>query len=143
MLAVEQPRQILESLEFQRVTRGVQEEECRLLAGFAGEANMRFHDEFHALGRQARGKLLPFDHGQYDAEVWHRHLVTIDGIVMRADTPLNPEARIQMTDQLMAIEIEVDPMAAAAPFRAIHQGAIELARLADIADLNGQVKWWQ
>jgi hypothetical protein len=46
-----------------------------------------------------------------------------------------------MADKLMAVEIEVDPLRAAAPFAATENLPIETARFGDVAHLNGNVEW--
>jgi hypothetical protein len=48
---------------------------------------------------------------------------------------------IQMADELMAVEIEIDPLRATAAFAATENIAVESARFADIAHLNGDVEW--
>jgi hypothetical protein len=46
-----------------------------------------------------------------------------------------------MRDDLMAVQIEVDPLGAAATFWAAKQVAIESARLGEVADRKCQMKW--
>jgi hypothetical protein len=48
---------------------------------------------------------------------------------------------VQMADELMAVEIEVDPLRAAAAFAAAKNIAVESARFSDVAHLNGNMEW--
>jgi hypothetical protein len=59
----------------------------------------------------------------------------IDGVVVRGDLALRTEGGIQMTYQLMAVKIEIDPMSIAATFGASEDCLVEKSRLIDISHL--------
>ena len=67
----------------------------------------------------------------------HRHLVAVDLV---ANTGADSIGR-QMRDNLMAMEIEVDPMVSAAALRAVEQAPVEVARGSQVVDRKGNMKW--
>ena len=60
----------------------------------------------------------------HHAEMRHRHVVPVHFVVMHVLLP----AGIEVRDDLVAEEIEVHPLVAAAPFGAAEQFAVETAR---------------
>ncbi|MCY1238631.1 hypothetical protein D9M72_513810 [compost metagenome] len=66
----------------------------------------------------------------------HRHGVA----VYRAGLAAAAFFRCQMGHDLVAVEVEVDPVFRAAAFRAAQQFAVELARTGDAVDREGQVE---
>jgi len=66
--------------------------------------------------------------------------VGVDGIVVRGDLALRTKGRIQMTNQLMAVQIEIDPLRITAAFRASKDCLVEISRLIDIAHLQSHMK---
>jgi hypothetical protein len=48
-----------------------------------------------------------------------------------------------MADELMSVQVEIHPGRRAASLRTAEQAAVELSRLGNVADLNGNVKWGQ
>jgi hypothetical protein len=46
-----------------------------------------------------------------------------------------------MADELMAVEIEVNPLRAAAALAATENFSVETARFGNVAHLNGNVEW--
>src|SRR5579859_6670180 len=84
---------------------------------------MRLDDEVDAgLLQLVRGG-LPLRHREHRAKVAHRHRVAVDLAGLTVTDFLGCEVR----DDLMAIEVEVDPIRRATPFRTAEQLAIELA----------------
>ncbi len=59
-----------------------------------------------------------------------------DGIARRA----GPGCGDLMGDDLVAIEVEVDPFAGAAPLGTAKHGAVEMARGVKVADREGEMK---
>ena len=49
-------------------------------------------------------------------------------------------ARVEMRHELMTKEIEVDPLLAAAPFRAAEEPAVERARRGQVVNRHGEVE---
>src|SRR5262245_52690334 len=89
---------------------------------------------------QALGELLPILWLEHDSEMWHRYAVTVDRIEVGREPATRTEARIQMTDELVAIEIEIHPAAGAASLGAAKHPAIEAPGLVEVAHLNCHVK---
>ena len=77
---------------------------------------------------------IPFDH---HAEMRHGHVVAVDRVVDgRAGSAVDRQVR----DELVAEEVEVDPLGGAAAFGAAEQLAIEPARVAQAANGYGQME---
>src|SRR5207302_2661293 len=109
-----------------------------LLGGLALEAGVRLDDELRPGGRQARGERVPVGGLQDRPEVAHRHVVAVDGAGgLMTDLPGG-----QVGDDLVAVEIEVDPVVAGAAFGAAEQAAVEGARLGQVTDGKGEVESW-
>ena len=87
-----------------------------------------------AVSRSARR--LPVLERQHDAEVRHRHVVAVD----RVGGPRGRGVGCEMGDDLVAVEIEVDPLVAAAPFGAADRPAPERARGGEVVDREGEVE---
>jgi hypothetical protein len=77
-------------------------------------------------------EVVPVEH---DAEVRHRDVVTVDRVVMVGRT-----RRGEVSDDLMAEQVEVDPLVARATFGAAEQFAIEPARGGEVVDREGEVE---
>src|SRR5690606_15069801 len=105
-LTREQLRGIAKALELQRVAARILEEHGRLLAHLALEADARFDAEVRARGAQALYQGMPLLPAQHDAEMRHRHVLAIHFVVHGA---AGTRRRIQMSDQLVAEEVEVHP----------------------------------
>jgi hypothetical protein len=100
-------------LEFKCIACGIEKEHGRLLADLALEANVGFDDERDARAAQAIGERLPGLHRKHDAEVRNGNVVAVDGVVMGFAVGGD---WLQMRDDLVAEEIEVDPLSGAAAF---------------------------
>jgi hypothetical protein len=59
---------------------------------------------------------------------------------VRGDLALRPKGGIQMTNQLMAVKVEIYPLRVAATFGAPKDCLIEASRLIDISHLQSNVK---
>jgi len=94
---------------------------------------VRLDHERRAGGRQALGERVPVVHRKHDAEVAHRHVVAVHGVDRAVARFLGREMR----DELMAEEVEVDPLGRAAPFGAAKQAAIERASVVETRDGKG------
>jgi hypothetical protein len=71
-----------------------------------------------------------------DSEMRDGHILAIDGV--RQSSALG--VRREMGDDLMTIEIEIDPVVGAPPFGAAEQLAVEAARSGKIVDGKGEVE---
>ena len=124
-------------LEFERIAGGIEEEHRRLLARLALEAHRRRDHELDAgVARAARPapSTRPSAARARNAAParprrrpdWSRGARTASGREMR--------------DDLMAVEIEIDPMVGAAPFGAAEQLAVEAARGGEVVDRKGEME---
>ena len=134
------PGDVGEGFELQGVACGVEQEHCRLFAGFAGEAGVGGDDKLDARRREMVGEPLPLVHGQHDAEVGHGHAMAVDGVVVRREFARRPQLGVEVAHELMAEQVEVDPAVGRAALGAAEQFAVELAGLGDVAHLHGNVK---
>ncbi len=106
------------------------------LARLALEADVGLDDEFDAQAGQPLRRGLPLGHGQHDAEMAHRHAMAVNGIALgRAGL-----GRGQVGHDLVAVEVEVNPVFGAAAFGAAQDPAVEAARLGNVIDREGDVK---
>ena len=110
-------------LELERIARGIEQEHRRLLARLPGEADGRLESRIPrsplpdgpASARQS-------SIAQHQPEMRHRHVLAIDRIGRRA---ARAGSGAKMGDDLMTVQVEVDPVVGAAPLRAAEQVAIE------------------
>jgi hypothetical protein len=126
-----------ESLKLQRVACGIEEEHGGLLTHFALEADVWFDDEVDASIAKAIGERLPLVHRKNDAEVRDRDVVAIDGIVVIAAVA---RAWLQVRDDLVAEEIEVDPLWGTATLRAAQCRSVEETRGVEVVNGKGDMK---
>ena len=96
---------------------------------------MRLDREFDARGGEPVGQRLPLGHSEHDAEVRHGHVMAVDGVA-RFGRAFGSQVR----NNLVPVEIEIDPVVGAAPFRAPHRPAPERPRLGDVAHRKGEVE---
>ncbi len=73
----------------------------------------------------------------------HGHAMTVDSVVDLADLAVLAERLVQMDHELVAKEVEVDPVIAVAAFGAAERSFIEGARFFEVAYLDGDVEWSQ
>src|SRR5690606_22309133 len=135
--ASEQLRRIPERLELERVARRIVEEHRRLLADQALEADPRLDHETRTGCPQAPCERMPRFPIEHHAEMRHRYIVAVDRIVMPAALA---RAGIQVGDELVAEEVEVDPLVSAAALRATEQPAVELAGQRQVMYRNGEME---
>src|SRR5215469_5246764 len=136
----EEPGGIGEGLEFERVAGRVEDEERRLLPGQALEARAGLDHPFHVLAPEPCGECGPLGEPEHHATVRHRDALAVDRVVVRADAPVRAECRVQMADELVAVEIEVHPVVRTASLGAAQHATVEGARLGDVAHLERDVK---
>ena len=109
-----------------------------MLAGFTLEANIRLDYEFNAGGLQSRRQVLPLVPRENHAEVRHWHIVPIDGIGMRSFR--SRFRRLVMGNNLMTVQIEVDPGIAATAFGTPQNVAVKLTRRRQIGNAKGEME---
>jgi len=129
-----------ECFELESIACGIEEEHGCLFADLAFEADIGLDDEGDACAAKAVGEGFPVFHGQHDAEVRDGDIVAVDGVVV--GFPVGGGG-LEMRDDLMAEEIEVDPLRGAASFRAAEDGSVEGAGCIEVVDGEGDVKWGQ
>jgi hypothetical protein len=134
----EELREVGEGFELEGVAGGIEEEHCRLLADFALEAGVGFDDEVDAGGAEALGEGFPVRLGEDDAEVRDGDVVAIDGIAVRVFGDCG--SGLEVGDDLVAEEVEVDPVIGAAAFGTAENLAIKEAGGGEIVDGKGDVK---
>ena len=104
------------------------------------ETDMGLDQEPHLMLFEPCGERVPFVHFQHYAAVRYRHAVTVHWVEVGIDLSLFAKSGIEMANQLMAVEIEIDPRDIAATFGAPYYLAIETSGFRDISDLNGDMK---
>jgi hypothetical protein len=120
-----------------RIAGRVVEKHCGLLTHLPDEADAGFDLEADSRCPQAVGERAPRFPLEHHTEMWHRHVLPVDSVVMHVwVTP-----GIEVHDELVAEKIEVDPLVAAAAFLASEQGAVELTRIAQRVDRDREMKW--
>ncbi len=125
------------ALNSERVARRIEEEHRRLLADLAGEASVWSDHEIDARSRQAIGQRMPGVWRQEHAEVGNRDIVAVD----RVRQPHRVRVRrVQMGNQLVAVEIEVDPVVRGSTLGATEQTAVEGSRCVEVVDGDGEVE---
>src|SRR5690606_20922642 len=112
------------------------EEHRRLLARLAFEADVRLDDELGAGGGQAIGEGLPVLEREDDAEVRDGDVAAVDRIVRGGGGCVGCE----VGDDLVAVEIEVDPLVRTAPFAAANHPAPKFAGGGKVVDGKGEVE---
>ena len=105
---------VLEGFELEGIAGWVQEEHGRLFSGQAFETDIRFDDEMDGSGFQPAFEVVPFVPVEDDAIMWYGYVVTINRIGVEAF--FLDLSWFQMNDELVAIEIEINPLIGAASF---------------------------
>jgi hypothetical protein len=131
---------VLKCFELERIAGGIEEEHRGLFAGLTLEARVRLDDEFDAVAPDPFGQFGPLSRPQHHATVRYRNTLSVDRVEMAGQSTVQTQSGIQMADELMAIEIEVDPLRAAAAFPATENVAVESAGFGDVAYLKGNVE---
>lgn len=131
---------ILKGLEFQGVAAGIEKKHGGLFARLPLEADVGLDDEFDVVFAQSIREGLPAVHSKDDAEMRDGDAVTIDGIHVSRDAALRADVRVQMTDDLVAEEVEIDPGLVTATFTAAKQSTIKGSGFSDITDLKREMK---
>jgi uncharacterized protein with PQ loop repeat len=124
-----------ERLELQGVAGRVEQEHRPLLAGLPLETHVGLDDERGAGRAQPLGEFVEARDRQDQAEVRHRDVVAVDRVVDPLGAP-----RGEVGDELVAVQVPVDPgVGAATLFQAEHV-AVEAARGGQVVDRHGQVE---
>ena len=126
---------VRKGLEFERIAGRIVKEHGGLLTYLALKADVRLDLKVHAMLPQAVGELLPSFHRQDNTEVRYWHGMAIHRIMVRG-----VRSRRQMRDDLMAEEVEVDPLVSGASFGAAESLAIEGASGVEVIDRKGNVE---
>ena len=126
-------RLIAKRLEFQGVSGRIADKHCRLLAR---KAHIRLDNKFGSGAFKPVGQGLPLIPSEDQSEMAHRHGMTIDGSLLRLGTLI----RRLMRDDLMAMEVKINPKLAGAPFWTAQELPIISARLGQVINRKSQVK---
>src|SRR5665213_4528795 len=135
-LAREELVDVSERLELERVAERVEQEHRRLLARFALEAHIGLDDEARLCGLEPGGERMPRRHVEHRAEMADRNVLAVDearGVAHRAAVDL-------VRDNLVTIEIEVDPGVRAATLGTPQEVAVETARGGEVVDRKCEVE---
>lgn len=103
---------------------------------------VRLDDELHPVLLQSFRKQAPLSHFQRDAAVCNRHVLAIHQMVMRDDSAPLTKLRIEATNKLVTVQIEVKPLVevkALVPlglFQTSEHLLVEASSLTDISDLK-------
>jgi hypothetical protein len=115
-LLCEELGDVSECFELERIACGVEEEHSCLLSHLAFEANLGFHDERDAGATEAIRQRLPGFHWKDDAEVGNGNVMAVDGILVSFAGAVF-RGGLEMRDDLVAEQVEVDPVRGAAALR--------------------------
>jgi hypothetical protein len=105
---------VLEGFELEGIAGGVEEEHGRLFAGQAFETDIGFDDEMDGSGFQPAFEVVPFVPVEDYAIVWYGDIVTINRIGV--ETFFFGGPWFQVNNELVAIEIEINPLIGATSF---------------------------
>jgi len=137
LLFCEELTQVCEGLELESISSRVEEEHCRLFADLSPKSCVGFDDKFHARGADAFGKRLPIRLSKYDAEMGDGDVVAIHRVAVDR---LGGWFGLVVGDDLVAEEVEVDPVVGAAALRTTQNGAIEMSCCRKIVNGEGYVE---
>src|ERR1700730_3461711 len=93
-----------------------------------------------AVPLHSRGQIVPVAQFQDNTEMRHGDALTVNRIVVRSQHSRFAQCWVQMTDELVAVKIEIDPLCIAAALRAAEYSSIEVTSLRNIAHLHGDMK---
>lgn len=127
---------VLKSLEFQRIAARIQKEHGGLLPDLTLETDMRLNDKFRPGPGQLVRQRLPVGHRQYHPEVAHWNMIPVH----RTGAAMADFAWRKMRDDLVPVEIEIDPFRGRSTLRASQQFAIKCPRLGKIIDGKSKMK---
>src|SRR5580692_306565 len=105
----EQLSKVAKCLELEGIAARVAEEHGRLLSHLALEPRAGLDDELNPEVSEPVGERRPLRRPQHDAAMWHRHAVAVHQVEVTGERALRAERRIQVTDKLMAEQIEIHP----------------------------------
>ena len=114
---------ILEALELQRISTGVQKEHSRLLTRFTFEPDIGFDDEVGAVFAQNFGEAVPILPRQHSAEMADRDIFPVHACCAHGVAVI----RRKMRYNLMTKKVKIDPVLTASPLGAAEKRAIKSA----------------
>jgi hypothetical protein len=129
----------LNALNSSALPLGIEEEHAGLLADRAFEPDLRLDDELDACRDELVAHRFPFRHRQHQPKMAHRHRVTIDAAGCAAARFL----RREISDDLVSVEVEVDPVRVRTAFGTSEHAAVERPRRGKIGDRKGKMKQWR
>src|ERR1039458_2427066 len=131
---------VLKCLELECVAGWVQKKHRGLFAGLTAEACARLDHELDACPAQPRRQFEPLLRPEHDAAVGHGHAVPVHEVEMARELAGCAQFGVQVTDELVSIEIEINPARIAAALGTTEDILVETARLGDVAHLHGDVE---
>lgn len=126
---------ISKRFELQRISRGIKEEHGRLFADETAESNTGIDDKRDPVRLQALGKIVELLPRKHDPEMRHRHVVSIDRVVVHRSL-----FGREMTNNLVTEEVEIDPLAAGSSFGASKLQSVEGSGRVEIGNRKRKVK---
>src|SRR4029077_2414910 len=89
---------------------------------------------------QSHRQLAPVPGLEHHAAVRHRHSMTVNGVEVCVDASVRSELPVEVADELMPEHVEIDPVGGAAALGAAEHAGIEVPRLLQVPDLDGDMK---
>ncbi len=130
---------IRKGFEFQGVSGWIVEEHRRLFAHFTLEADIGFDLKLLACGNQSVRQRLPLVHCQHHPEVWDRHGMPVNRIMVNLFGIRR--LRLVMRDDLVPKQIEVNPLRRASPLRTPQLAPVKSSGSVQVVDGECNVKW--
>ena len=125
-------------LELDGVARWIEKKHGRLLARLTFEPDVRLNHKMRTCSAEFVRQCLPLRHVQHSTKVAHRDIVTINSAGVFVATFI----RREVSNDLVTVEIEVNPIGRTPAFRAAQQIAIKLACNSNVVDWKCEVKRW-
>jgi|SRR5260221_8259677 len=97
---------------------------------------VRFDEELHPVPFQSFHERAPLPHFQNDGEVWDRDILALHQMVVRDDSALLTQLRIETANDLVTIQMEVKPLLASGAFQTSEDLLVEAPSFSDISDLH-------
>ena len=125
-----------ERFELKRISSRIEEEHRSLFAHLTLEPNIGFNHKVNPGSSQPIRKRLPIVHRQHDAEVRNWNIVAIHRIVVR----LLRRTRLQMRNNLVAEEIEIDPLRRTSSLCTSQRASVKSTSSIEIIDRKRDMK---
>lgn len=136
VVATEDIGVVAKRLELERVARGVEEEHGGLLSHLSRKSNVGLDHEFDPGPTETIGQCVPDRALEQTAEVGDGDSIAVDRV--RGDHAVDSSTLVH--HQLMAEEVEVDPMDVGPALAKTENLPVEAAGLDEIIDRQGQVE---